>query len=105
MHQRPIVSRADKRQKSDKQLEFFAAQSYTQCSLRSIGPRRLKEKHSRCSQQVLVGRGLGQRSIDRFCDGFQSGERRANVFVGRDGALEQMNDLGNRHHWRIWIAG
>lgn len=50
-------------------------------------------------------RRLGRRPIDRFCDGFQAGKRRPNVFVGRDGALERTNHLRNRHHWRIWIAG
>ena len=38
------------------------------------------------------------------CDGFQSGKRRASVFLGRDGPLQQTNDLADRHCRRIGIA-
>ena len=43
--------------------------------------------------------------LDRFYDGFQTGERLTNVFIGRYRALEQTNHLGNRHHGCVWVAG
>ena len=54
VHQRPIVRRADKGEKCDQQLEFFAAKGDAQRVLGADGPRRLKKKHRGGSQQVIV---------------------------------------------------
>jgi hypothetical protein len=98
------VSRTDKGQESNKQLEFLATKSDAQRVFRSDGSCRLKKKHGGGSQQVIVVGGFRCGPVDRLDDGFQSGERRARAFFIWDGSLQQTNDLVYGHCLRILVA-